>query len=386
MNIAVVGAGSVGAAITRLLCAEERVKSVHVIDRNGNALENVAALVNHPKLVIHRVKIEREVSILGLIKGSEIIISALPFKQNLKLAEIAIKVGAHYIDLGGDDETYQNQLKLDALAKEAKRWVIPNCGLAPGFSNILAMHGVESFDTVESVQIRAAGLPKNPVPPLNYQLSFSPQGLVNEYLSTSFILENSQLKEVPALEGVEEVMLQSRPDLGILEAFYTAGAATTLARHLAGKVQSLNFKTMRYKGHRDIIKSLFELGFNSPQIIDVRVNLSFRDLLVRQLSKYLPTGGEDFVAMKVRIKGVKEGVSVTRDYEMVQEADKQRGMSAMMLSTAAPSVVMALMIADGALGSGGGVSAPEFVVPKQEFYVRIKKMGLRLQQTESRLS
>ncbi|MEN9839154.1 MAG: hypothetical protein RL177_633, partial [Bacteroidota bacterium] len=328
MNIAVVGAGSVGAAITRLLCAEERVKSVHVIDRNGNALESVAALVNHPKLVIHRVKIEREVSILGLIKGAEIIISALPFKQNLKLAEIAIKVGAHYIDLGGDDETYQSQLKLDSLAKNAKRWVIPNCGLAPGLSNILAMHGVESFDTVDTVQIRAAGLPKNPVPPLNYQLSFSPQGLVNEYLSTSVILENGQLKEVPALEGVEEVMLQSRPELGILEAFYTAGAATTLARHLAGKVQSLNFKTMRYKGHRDIIKSLFELGFNSSQIIDVRVNLSFRDLLVRQLSKYLPTGGDDFVAMKVRIKGQKDGASVTRDYEMYQESDKVRGMSA----------------------------------------------------------
>jgi lysine 6-dehydrogenase len=349
-------------------------------------LESVAALVNHPKLVIHRVKIEREVSILGLIKGAEIIISALPFKQNLKLAEIAIKVGAHYIDLGGDDETYQSQLKLDKAAKAANRWVIPNCGLAPGFSNILAMHGVESFDSVDTVQIRAAGLPKNPVPPLNYQLSFSPQGLVNEYLSTSVILENGQLKEVPALEGVEEVMLQSRPELGILEAFYTAGAATTLARHLAGKVQSLNFKTMRYKGHRDIIKSLFELGFNSPQIIDVRVNLSFRDLLVRQLSKYLPTGGDDFVAMKVRIKGQKDGASVTRDYEMYQESDKVRGMSAMMLSTAAPSVVMAMMIADGSLGQAGGVSAPEFVVPKQEFYDRIKKMGLRLQQTESRSS
>jgi lysine 6-dehydrogenase len=386
MNIAVVGAGSVGAAITRLLCAEERVKSVHVIDRNGNALESVAALVNHPKLAIHRVKIEREVSILGLIKGAEIIISALPFKQNLKLAEIAIKVGAHYIDLGGDDETYLSQLKLDGAAKAAHRWVIPNCGLAPGLSNILAMHGVESFDSVDTVQIRAAGLPKNPVPPLNYQLGFSPQGLVNEYLSTSVILENGQLKEVPALEGVEEVMLQSRPELGILEAFYTAGAATTLARHLAGKVQSLNFKTMRYKGHRDIIKSLFELGFNSPQIIDVRVNLSFRDLLVRQLSKYLPTGGDDFVAMKVRIKGQKDGASVTRDYEMYQESDKVRGMSAMMLSTAVPSVVMAMMIADGSLGQAGGVSAPEFVVPKQEFYDRIKKMGLRLQQTESRSS
>lgn len=386
MKIAVVGAGSVGAAITRLLCSEARVTAVSVIDRNGNALENVAALVNHPKLSIHRVKIEREVSILGLIKGADIIISALPFKQNLKLAEIALNVGAHYIDLGGDDETYRSQLKLDVAAKAAHLWVIPNCGLAPGLSNILAMHGVEAFDSVDLVQIRAAGLPKYPVPPLNYQLSFSPQGLVNEYLSTSVILENGVLKEVPALDGVEEVMLQSRPDLGILEAFYTAGAATTLARHLVGKVQSLNFKTMRFKGHRDIVKSLFDLGFNSPQIIDVRVNLTFRDLLVRQLSKYLPTGGDDFVAMKVRIKGVRDGAAVTRDYEMYQESDKERGMSAMMLCTAIPTVVMALMIADGSLGNIGGVSAPEFVVPKQEFYDRVKKKGLRLLQTESRLS
>ncbi len=386
MNIAVVGAGSVGAAITKVLCSEKSVKSVHVIDRNGNALENLSESINNPKLTIHKVKIEREVSILGLIKGADIIISALPFKQNAKLADIALEVDAHYIDLGGDDETYQRQLLLDAKAKSAKKWVIPNCGLAPGLSNILAMHGYEAFDSVDAILIRAAGLPKNPVPPLNYQLSFSPQGLVNEYLSSSVILENGELKVVPALEGYEEILMQTRADLGILEAFYTAGAATTLSRHLVGKVQSLNFKTMRFKGHRDIIKSLFELGFNSSQIIDVRVNLTFKDLLIRQLSRFLPTGGDDFVAMKIRIRGKRDGVNVTRDYEMYQEADKARGLSAMMMSTAIPTVVMALMIADGSLGDKGGVSAPEFVVPKQEFYDRVKKMGLRLQQTESRIS
>lgn len=386
MNIAVVGAGTVGAAITRLLCSEDRVTSVHVIDRNGNALETLSIQIANPKMSIHRVKIEREVSIIGLIKGADLIISALPFKQNVKLAEIAIKVGAHFIDLGGDDDTYLRQLDLTEQAQAVGKWIVPNCGLGPGLTNILAMHGYEAFDKVDSIQIRAAALPKVPVPPLNYQLSFSPQGLINEYLSTSVILENGKLTEVPALEGVEEVMLQSRQELGILEAFYTAGSATTLARHLEGKVKSLNFKSMRFKGHRDIIKSLFELGFNSAQIIDVRVNLSFRDLLIRQLSRYLPSGGDDFVAMKVRIKGTRDSKQITRDYEMYQEADKERGLSAMMVSTAVPTVVMAMMVLEGKLGPKGGVSAPEFIVPKQEFIDRVKKMGLRLQQTESSIS
>ena len=167
MKIAVVGAGMVGAAIARLLCAEPRVNSVNVIDRNGFALEELSDRLESPKLRTHRVKIEQEMSIVGLLKGTDVLISALPFKQNVKLTGIALSLGAHYVDLGGDDTTYAEELGYQAAAMAAGRWVVPNCGLAPGLTNILAMHGFESFDSVESIRIRAAALPQAPIPPLN---------------------------------------------------------------------------------------------------------------------------------------------------------------------------------------------------------------------------
>lgn len=381
MNIVVVGAGTVGAAIARLLCADPDVKVVNLIDRNGNALDELAESLNNSKLHVHRAKIEREQSVIGLIRGADVLISALPFKQNIKLTEIALKVGVNYLDLGGDDSTYSTELGFHAQARERGVWVVPNCGLAPGLTNILAMHGFESFDQVESIRIRAAALPKKPIPPLNYQLSFSPYGLINEYLSTTVILRDGQLTEVKALDGLEEVEFTSHPELGRLEAFYTAGSATTLARHLVGKVDQLDFKTMRFKGHRDLIQSLFELGFSSSQIIDVRVNLSFRELLIRQLRRFLPTGGDDFVAMKVSVAGFRTGQRLERIYELYTEADTAKGLTAMMKCTAIPTVVTAKLIGQGKI-QGSGASAPEFIVPKQDFIDRVIALGLPLTMTE----
>ncbi len=375
MKFTVVGAGNVGAAIAKTLCADPDVSAVNVIDRNGNALEELTEAVNSSKLRVHRVKIEREMSFLGLIKGADALISALPFKHNAKLAEAALTVGTHYVDLGGDDTTYAQQVRLHARAQEAGRWIVPAAGLAPGMLNILAMHGVESFDSVEKIRIRAAALPKNPVPPLNYQLSFSPIGLVNEYLSDTVILEGGVRKTVPALDGLEPVTFTSRPDLGALEAFHTAGAVTTLADHLEGRVQDLDFKTIRYAGHRDIVKTLFDLGFNSTQIIDVRVNLTFRDLLIRQLRAKLPQGGEDLVLAQVRIHGILKGAPTVRTYEIVQEGLPDKGLNAMMWCTALPAVVTAKLLVSGALPVGGGVSAPEFVVPKERFLADFQALG-----------
>jgi saccharopine dehydrogenase-like NADP-dependent oxidoreductase len=382
MKIAVVGAGMVGAAIARLLCAEPRVNSVNVIDRNGFALEELSDRLESPKLRTHRVKIEQEMSIVGLLKGTDVLISALPFKQNVKLTGIALSLGAHYVDLGGDDTTYAEELGYQEAAMAAGRWVVPNCGLAPGLTNILAMHGFESFDSVESIRIRAAALPQAPIPPLNYQLSFSPHGLVNEYLSSTVILEDGKLTERKALDGLEEVAFTGLPGTDTLEAFYTGGSATTLARHLEGKVRDLDFKTMRFKGHRDLIQSLFELGFASSQIIDVRVNLSFRDLLIRQLRRYLPSGGEDFVVMKVALTGMRAGERLLREYTMHVEGWPEQGLTAMMACTAVPTVVAALMIGEGRLERTGGVLAPEFLLPKQEVIDRVIAMGLPLAMTE----
>lgn len=383
MKIAVLGAGAAGTAITRFLVNEKIVTSVNVIDRNGNALDTLDTQLNSNKIRVHRVGMEKELAVYGLIKTSDCVISALPYKQNYKVASLAIKAGKPYVDLGGDDDTLERQLSLHEKAREINVNLIPNAGFAPGLVNILAMHGYNSLDKVDSIIIRAAALPKYPKPPLNYHLSFSPVGLINEYLHKVALIEDGEYQEFEALDGYELCKLKSRPELGELEAFYTSGSSTALARHLVGKVNTFNFKTLRYVGHRNIIKSFFDLGFNSNQIIDIRTSLTYRNLLIRQLRKFLPQSNEDIAVAKIICKGVRDGMEVTREYEVNLESGAEEEISAMMKCTAISAVVTALLLAEGKIESVGGVFVPELAVPGDEFIKRMQEHGIDITITEN---
>lgn len=382
MKIAILGAGMVGAALTKLFCSNELTEAVVVIDSNGSALEELEETVNSPRLKTYKLSIEREAAIMGLLKGFDCLVSALPYRHNLRLTQLALRMEINYIDLGGRDGMFESQKAFHKDAQLAEKWIIPNCGYAPGMINIMAMHGFEEFDSVESIRIRAAGLPVNPVPPLNYQLGFSPVGLIEEYIEQPLIIQDGVATYVNALDGYETLSFRARPDLGEFESFYVSSRITTLARELEGKVGSLDYKTVRYKGHCDIFKSLFQLGFDSKQIIDIRASLTYRDLLIRQISRKLPSGGKDFVVGKVLISGMRNGEKKLRDYELFHESDEP-GLSAIMAATAIPVVTMAEFIFEGKLQGKGGVFAPETIVPKTEFLERLVQKGLELKMVET---
>jgi len=382
MKIAILGAGMVGAALTKLFCSNERTQSVVVLDSNGIALEELEESIKSPLLKTFKISIERESSIIGLLKGFDCLVSALPYKYNLQLTQLALKMEINYIDLGGRDGMFETQKELHNDAILAEKWIIPNCGFAPGMINIMAMHGYEDFDTVDSIRIRAAGLPVNPVPPLNYQLGFSPVGLVEEYIEKPLIIQDGVATYVNALDGYETLSFRARPDLGEFESFFVSSRITTLARELEGKVNYLDYKTVRYKGHCDIFKSLFQLGFDSKQIIDIRASLTYRDLLIRQISRKLPSGGKDFVVGKVLVSGTRNGHSALRDYELFHESNEP-GVSAIMAATAIPVVAMAEFITEGRLPGKGGVYTPETIVPKTQFLERLIEKGLELKVVET---
>jgi lysine 6-dehydrogenase len=382
MKIAILGAGMVGAALTKLFCSNAKTQSVVVLDSNGTALEELEESINSPLLKTFKISIERESSIIGLLKGFDCLVSALPYKHNVQLTQLALKMEINYIDLGGRDGMFETQKALHNDAVLAQKWIIPNCGFAPGMINIMAMHGYEDFDTVDSIRIRAAGLPVNPIPPLNYQLGFSPVGLVEEYIEKPLIIHDGVATYVNALDGYETLSFRARPDLGEFESFYVSSRITTLARELEGKVNYLDYKTVRYKGHCDIFKSLFQLGFDSKQIIDIRASLTYRDLLIRQISRKLPSGGKDFVVGKVLVSGTRNGQTKLRDYELFHESDEP-GMSAIMAATAIPVVAMAEFITEGKLPGKGGVYTPEMIVPKTQFLERLVEKGLDLKVVEN---
>ncbi len=382
MKIAILGAGMVGAALAKLFCSNKNTQSVVVLDSNGTALEELEDTINSPLLKTFKISIERESSIIGLLKGFDCLVSALPYKHNLQLTQLALKMEINYIDLGGRDGMYETQKALHREAEIAERWIIPHCGFAPGMINIMAMHGFEDFDKVDSIRIRAAGLPVNPVPPLNYQLGFSPVGLIEEYIEQPLIIQDGVATYVNALDGYELLSFRARPDLGEFESFYVSSRITTLARDLEGKVGYLDYKTVRYKGHCDIFKSLFQLGFDSKQIIDIRASLTYRDLLIRQIARKLPSGGKDFVIAKVLVEGTRNGQSTLRDYELFHESNEP-GLSAIMAATAIPVVTMAEFITEGKLPGKGGVYTPETIVPKTDFLERLIEKGLDLKVVET---
>lgn len=383
MKIAILGAGAVGKALTQLYCDNPTVTAVNVIDQNGNALSELEQICQHQKLRTYRVNIERERSLLSLLKGFDCVISALPYEYNIKLTELAIETGINYIDFGGHDDVLEEQMKLSDMARSRELWVIPNSGLAPGLVNILAMHGFETFDQTNQIRIWSAGLPVNPVPPFNFQIAFSPASLINEYVNPSLIIEHGMLQKVPSLEGYETIRFDTRPDVGELEAFYVSGNINSLAKNLEGKVELLTYKTLRYPGHRDIIKALMDLGFGSGQIIDIRTNLTFRDLLIRQINKNLPSGDQDLVLVKVLIDGILDGEPASREYELIHDLTDDDNLSAMMACTTIPTVIISELIGEHQLDGNGGVCTPEMVVPKDEFLKRMREKGLNLRISET---
>jgi len=386
MKVAIVGAGKIGAALTRFFCNDDEVSAVILCDRNGQSLNEIEQSLNSSKLRTHRVGIEKEWSISTLVRGFDFLVSALPPEYNVKLTKLALEVGINYIDLGSTDETLKEQLSYNELAKERNVCIVPNSGFAPGLVNILALHGFEAFDEVESIKVRAAGLPLEPKPPLNFHLSFSPSALINEYSHDALILENKKIKRVKALDGYEKISFDTVTDLTDLEAFYTSGQITSLVRMLEGKVDSLDFKTIRYSGHRDIIKSLFMMGFADDKIIHVKINLTYRDLLIRQLSKNLPEKDNDIALIKIVVNGKREGTSYQRRYEMGCRYDKEMNMSALMKCAALPTLLTSKLIFQGKHKNSCGVFPPEKVVPKTDFIDMMRQKDFEISIEEHELT
>src|SRR5690606_38880784 len=158
------------------------------------------------------------------------------------------------------------QLKLDAEAKAAGVNIIPDCGLAPGMVSVLAAHGAAEFDLVEKINIRVGGLPQEPKTPLKYQLVFSVEGLINEYIESARVIRDGKIAEVESMTELESLEFEGFPPL---EAFQTSGGTSTLPDTFLGKVRDLDYKTIRYAGHCDKFKTMIDHGLCSSDEVVV---------------------------------------------------------------------------------------------------------------------
>jgi saccharopine dehydrogenase-like NADP-dependent oxidoreductase len=268
-------------------------------------------------------------------------------RWNTRIAEAAASAGVHYLDL---TEDVVSTRRVKELARSANSAFIPQCGLAPGFISIVANDLASRFDTLESVRMRVGALPQYPSNALNYNLTWSTDGVINEYCEPCEAIVEGELIEVPPLEEREEFSL----DGVTYEAFNTSGGLGTLAETLKGKVRTLNYRTIRYPGHAAIMKALLnDLGLRHR-----------RDVLKDIFESALPATLQDVVIVFVTVSGRKNGRLLQETYANKIYAKRVGDMvrSAIQITTASAICAVLDMLADGTLPAKGFIKQEEIAL------------------------
>lgn len=333
-KVAVVGAGKIGSTVVDLLEGSGDYQ-VMVIDRSAEALtelnpaskaERVAMSIDDPKTLAAR------------LAGRFAVVNCAPYHLTTTVAEAARDAGAHYLDL---TEDVASSRVVRELAKDSKTAFIPQCGLAPGFITIAAWALAKHFDELHDVRLRVGALPRYPSNALNYNLTWSTDGVINEYCEPCEAIVNGRLREVPALEECEEFAL----DGVTYEAFNTSGGLGTLCQTLDGKVRNLNYRTIRYPGHAAIMKALLN---------DLNLR-NRRDVLKDILENSVPATLQDVVIVFVTVSGMKDGRLMQETYvnKVFAHAIGGEMKSAIQITTAGAICAVLDMLADGKLPQTG---------------------------------
>lgn len=376
MKILVLGAGRMGhGAVFDLIHNSPEVELVTVADFDLEKAEAVAAAVGTSRVDARQIDASSYDDVVELMRGHDSVISCVNYWYNVALSKAAIETRANFCDLGGNNYIVDEQLALDAEAKAAGINIIPDCGLAPGMVSILAMRGAARFDSVEEIHIRVGGLPQNPLPPLNYQLVFSVEGLINEYLEVARVIRDGQITEVDSMTEIESLSFDGFPPL---EAFQTSGGTSTLPDTFLGTIRELDYKTIRYAGHCEKFKTMMDLGLcSSDEIVVDFQKVKPRKVFGELLQKHLPADGLDYVLVRLDFVGKKDGETKRLRYDIVDKQDEVTGMSAMMRTTAFPASIIAQMMARGDVLSRGATPQEKAIEP-DTFVKELERRNVRI--------
>lgn len=376
MRITVIGAGLIGSAVARVLNDRDRIKQIQICDARARSLQELHDEIQSSKLRSFQVDV-RDFNVLEpILRGSDCVIGCALPEVNPILAETCLNLGIHFCDLGGNDEIVEQELALHDRAEQKSVWIVPNCGLAPGLVNILCLYGIEQFDEVDAAHLRVGDVPLHPEPPFNFRISWSAEKIIDDYTHPVQLIEKGKIRSAEPLTREEPICFPAPFDG--MESFCTAGGLSTLTNQLAGKLKTLDHKTIRWPGHANQMRALLDLGFGEARNIDVRTHLTYRDILIRRMRQRLGGTYEDAVLLRVLIKGKKDRTKKTLVYEMVDRYDQDAQMTAMKRCTSIPAAAAAFLVASGAV-RGGGAAPPENVLPRKTFLDAIGERGLDIQ-------
>ena len=342
MNVLLLGSGHIGQTIARLLSATSDY-SVTVVDESESALGKLAGLP--VKTCAAGVEAPLFASAL---RGQHVVINALPYYMAARVAELARDAGAHYFDLTEDVGATR---RIRELAAEASTAFMPQCGLAPGFIGIVAHHLTKQFDSLQEVKMRVGALPAFPTNSLKYNLTWSVDGLINEYCQPCEAIRDGEPIDVLPLEGLEHFSLDGVE----YEAFNTSGGLGTLCETLRGRVRSLDYKSVRYPGHRDLMMVLLE---------EFQLK-NDTDLLKALLRRAIPTTMQDVVLVFVTVTGTRDGQLLQEVFARKIFADRAQGAvaSAIQITTAAGVCAVVDLFREGHLPQRGFLRQEQVELP-----------------------
>jgi saccharopine dehydrogenase-like NADP-dependent oxidoreductase len=333
-EILVIGAGKIGAMAAELLARSGDYR-VTLADRCSAQL---AGAPKHAAITPRGLDIDDETDLAAAMAGKFAVLSAAPYQLTAQIAWAASRAKVHYLDL---TEDVASTRIVKALAEDAETVFAPQCGLAPGFITIVAQDLASRFDTLQDVRLRVGALPRYPSNALNYNLTWSTDGVINEYCEPCEAIVDGQLRETPALEELEEFSL----DGVTYEAFNTSGGVGSLCETLAGQVRNLNYRTIRYPGHAAIMRALLnDLGLRHR-----------REVLKDILENALPSTLQDVVIVFVTVSGTRGGRLVQETYANKIYAQPVAGAmrSAIQITTAGAACAVLDLIATGQLPDKG---------------------------------
>ena len=345
-RVALLGAGHIGQTIAKLL-AESSDYLVTVIDRDAAAL----ARLQSPGINTLTADTEDGHALRAALRagaGQQIVINALPYHLAVASATAARDAGCHYFDLTEDVAATR---AIQALADGAATAFMPQCGLAPGFIGIVAHHLAQGFEKLHDVKMRVGALPAFPTNALKYNLTWSVDGLINEYCHPCEAIHDGSRIELLALEGLEHFSLDGTE----YEAFNTSGGLGTLCETLAGRVRNLDYKSVRYPGHQALMKMLLE-------------DLQLRDdpeTLKAMLRKSVPATMQDVVLVFVTVSGLRGGQLMQEVFARKIFADRSERapLSAIQITTAAGICAAVDLFREGALPQQGFIRQEQIALP-----------------------
>ena len=376
-TFAIIGSGRQGTASGYDILKHSSTASLIMVDIDidiaNKAVKTLLNLLPQAKIESKELDISNAKDTKEFLKNIDILISAIPYKYNLELTKISIASRTSMVDLGGNTEIVKKQIALNSEAKKSGVTIVPDCGMGPGMNVSMALLGMEQIDNPKEVLIWDGGLPLSPIPPWKYALFFHIEGLTNEYDGSAHFLKDGNVIDVECFN--EREIINFNGEIGDLEAAVTSGGLSTMPWTYKGKLDRLENKTLRYRGHWDSMIAYKNLGLFSRNPIEIDgVSIVPRKFYHYLLNKKLNKGiVEDICIMRVDVHGFKNKKATLVRVESIEKYDKESGFTAMEKWTGWHASIVAQQISKNKISHG---SIPiEKALSGKIFYKEAKLRG-----------